>query len=135
MQGMSAYKPPSKKMPATSIFCCRGIQSFRTIPIGRKRITVSMTSSTAPMLIQNMLKSKQYPPAEGPIQSRLMGRQLTIAGTVPTSHHRMTTLPMTSDCRRNFLTEKTRRYISRMEILMEVTTVKYRTATVNEIFK
>lgn len=126
------YKPPSKKMPATKIFCCRGIHSFTTMPMGRTRITVSMTSSVAPMPIQKMLKSRQYPPADEPTQNRLKGIQLTMATIVPTNHQRTTTPPTTIDWRRNFSTEKTRRYMRRMETLMDVTTVKYRTATVKD---
>jgi len=132
---MDTYKPPRRKIPTSSIFCWLSSRSFNMPRTGSTKIKMSIASSTTPIDIQKMLKLKQYPPAEGPTQSRSTGIQLTIVRIVPTIHQKMTTRPISRDCRRNGRTAKIRRYMSRTEILMAAAKLKYRIADRNETLR
>jgi hypothetical protein len=99
---METYNPPRRKIPTKSTLCCLDMRSPRITFTGSRSINISTTNSTAPIAIQNILKSKQYPPTDGPIQSLSMGRQLIIVAIVPTIHQTTTIIPTSSDSRRKY---------------------------------
>lgn len=92
---------------------------------GRAKIMVSMTTSTVPVAIQYILKLKQYPGGTIPAQLYFTGLQLKAVVMLATTQKTRTTMPTRRDwMRKDASIEKIRRYIRRIDILMEVTQVK-----------
>lgn len=107
---IGTYKPPSRNTNTIDAFRLRERCSLRTICTGNARITESMSTSTAPVVIQNMLKSKQYCSQERPIQLYSRDRQLSSVASVVPSQKAPTTARTSSDMRRKVSsTEKMRR--------------------------
>ncbi len=119
------YKLPRRKIKTIEIFCL--LETFRpsTMRTGRAKITVSMTTSTAPVAIQNILKLKQYSGGTIAAQLYFTGLQLMTVAMVAAIQKARTTMPTSRDwMRKDTSIEKIRRYIRRMDTLTAVTQVK-----------